>query len=139
MTRLFALLLAAWPGSAAAACTASSSGLNFGQYDPFSPAPLEGVGRINLQCDGPLTVEVGLSQGQGSFAERRLIAGAGALVYNLFIDEQHTTVWGDGAGSTATVTISGSSGIIPIYGIVAPRQNVAPGVYEDMIFVSIVY
>jgi hypothetical protein len=37
------------------------------------------------------------------------------------------------------VTLSGSCGIIPIYGIIAPRQNVAAGICQDMIVVSIIY
>ncbi|MFC4594463.1 spore coat protein U domain-containing protein [Sphingobium tyrosinilyticum] len=48
-------------------------------------------------------------------------------------------VWGDGAATSATVTLSGSSAVIPLYGIVAPRQNVSAGIYQDIIVVSIVH
>jgi hypothetical protein len=40
---------------------------------------------------------------------------------------------------TVTVSLSGSSTVIPIYGVIAPRQNVAAGIYQDIIVVGIVY
>jgi spore coat protein U-like protein len=137
---LFAFALAALPASAGAtACTASSSGVNFGEYDPFASAALEGAGGIDLRCDELAVAEVSLGSGQGTYAERRLVAGANALAYNLFTSSQFITVWGDGTGSTASLTVSGDSATLPVYGLIAPRQNVPAGMYSDIIIISIIY
>jgi len=135
-----AVAVAALPTPArAASCVASSAGVNFGEYDPFAAAALASVGLIDLHCDGSVAAEVSLSSGQGTYAERQLVAGANALAYNLFTSSQLVSVWGDGVGSTTTVTVAGSDVALPVYGLIAPRQNVPAGTYSDIIVISITY
>jgi len=130
------------PVSAAAAssCEASVSLVNFGQLD------LDRGGRVSgeviVTCDEPGRFSVALSAGIGSYRLRKMKGTDGSeLKYNLYVDSARRRVWGDGV-SSGTQTVRGESDgrrpqIIPVYGIVPPRQSVLTGAYSDNLLVTV--
>ena len=133
-----------------AGCSISTTGVNFGAYDPRSPAPRDGVGTIDMRCsddiedgdeNGGGNKKIEISAGaSGSFAARRMQSGADGLDYNLYTSPTRTSVWGDGNNGTDSVkvrptkheTISTS-----VYGRIPAGQNVRAGTYTDTLIVSI--
>lgn len=143
------LLLSA--GSAQAqTCTTSATTTNFGGYNPTDLLALDGSGNVQVSCTGLISLLVSytiqLSSGaSGSFATRTLSNGTHALGYNLYTNVARITVWGDGSGSTFTVTdgyliaIAPTVRNYPVYGRIAAGQNVPPGAYSDTITVTVNY
>lgn len=144
--RLFAALIAALvPLCGAAAppqvtCTVSALALAFGAYDTVNN--LNGTTSITVSCDninqgtgGVVPYTVALSSGSGSYAARQMLSGSNVLLYNLYTDPTHTTVWGDGTSGTRTVSGSftnppkSQSATLTVYGLIPGPQNVAAGTY----------
>jgi spore coat protein U domain-containing protein, fimbrial subunit CupE1/2/3/6 len=138
-SRLLLGCLIATAGSPAigATCTVQSAGLVFGAYDSLSPAALDGVGDINVNCDAETSFTVGLGAGSGTGA-RQMQKGASALAYNLYTDASRTFVWGDGAAQNA-VSATGTTVVLPVYGRIAAHQNVPAGEYVDTIVITVSY
>ncbi|RDS79325.1 SCPU domain-containing protein [Dyella monticola] len=118
-------------------CSATTTGVSFGTYDPFASAPLDSTGSVSVTCSASTSYIVALSAGQGSFASRTMSSGAHLLAYNLYTDTLRTTVWGDGSGSTTTVPGSGTSASYTVYGRVPALQNAYVGAYSDSIIVTV--
>ena len=127
----------------AATCTLSSvSSPYFGGYDVFSASPLATTGSVTFNCDAGSPISISLSRGGAtSFFPRRMTHGSWSLLYNLFTDAAHTTVWGDGSGGTATYTNgsppNGSNVTVTIFGRIPALQNVGAGSYVDTITATI--
>jgi len=150
------LLLGALEARAAADCTVSAVGVNFGIYDPYLTTPDDSVGEITVTCthlSGPaieVRYTVTLSTGgSGSFAPRRLRAGPALLGYNLWIDPAMSSIWGNGSGGTVIVTgllkVGPGVGngvrtaVHPIYGRIPALQDAAEGDYLDSIVATLTY
>jgi len=123
----------------AASCNVTAQSVNFGAYDPFATADLDGVGNIGIACDAEVTVTIALSTGSGTYAARTLTDGSEQLVYNLFTSAQRMVVWGDGSGGSDTVSATVQNADIPVYGTVQARQNVPAGTYTGTIVVTVTY
>jgi spore coat protein U-like protein len=138
--RVLALLaVLASPGAAVAECSLNLIGLNFGDYDPFSSADTDITGSIAVQCDADTSVQVSLSAGAGPFATRQMKSGLDLLLYNLYTDPSHLTIWGDGSPGTSLISFSGTSGSHTVYGRIPARQNVPVGTYGDTITVTLTF
>jgi len=139
--RLLAAVLAGIVSNAWCACGASTSGVSFGNYDPFARGDAYGTGNIAVLCDAGVAYSIALSPGSGTYAARALTNGAEVLHYNLYTDASLHVVWGDGAGATATVggTGSGSAANIAVYGRIPARQNPSVGPYSDSIVVTVTF
>ena len=65
------------------------------------------------------------------------------LQYNLYTDSGHSTIWGDGSGSTVNVSGVGlgllTSNTHTVYGEIPIEQDVQPQVYRDTITVTVGY
>jgi spore coat protein U-like protein len=150
------LLLGALEARAAADCTVSAVGVNFGVYDPYLTTPDDSVGEITVTCthlSGPaidVRYTVTLSTGGGgSFAPRRLRAGPALLGYNLWSDSARSSIWGNGSGGTVIVTgllkVGPGVGngvrtaVHPIYGRIPALQDAAEGEYLDSIVATLTY
>jgi spore coat protein U-like protein len=152
------IALAATPASAAttsttlnvsatvtANCTVSSSALAFGAVNPLSGSDVDASGGITVTCTNGTgwTAAAGVGAGSGaSFASRRMTAGANLLNYNLYTDAGRTSVWGDGTGSTAQFSNTGSgvAQAVTVYGRVPSGQvTVPPGSYADTVSVTVTY
>jgi spore coat protein U-like protein len=142
-------------GAAAAAdCTASATGVAFAIYDPSATAPNDSTGTVAVSCSytGGGATQVAYSVrlstgGSGSYAPRRMSAGANQLNYDLYSDAGHTLVWGNGLGGTTFM--SGSFTVGPgvgnglrqdsrtVYGRMPALQDALDGTYADTIVVTL--
>jgi spore coat protein U-like protein len=140
---VFALCCALAPQLACATCGVDAGDLSLGSYDFRSDTALSSAGRIMITCDAAADYRVTLSPGTGTYTQRVLTNASHTLAYNLYLDVNHTMVWGDGTG--ATVTASGhmdgttTSTDLVIYGLIPARQNPWPGTYSDAIVVTLTF
>ena len=147
---------AATPHAAAVTCSVSTPGIAFGAYDVFAAAPINANGTLKLTCslslgDGPTTVryKYSLSTGSsGSFVQRDMQSGANKLGYNLYTSNAYSVVWGDGTGTSAT--ISSSMRLTPgnptdsdtrtVYGRIPALQDAGVGPnYLDNVTVTVTF
>ena len=138
LATFIAMMLVSVP--AMADCDATVSLVDFGRLD------LERGGDVNgeviVSCDQPGRFSVALSAGIGDYRLRKMRGSdGGELVYNLFVDPGRRRVWGDGV-SAGTQTVRGESDgrrplVIPVYGLVPPRQSVLTGAYSDNLLVTV--
>jgi spore coat protein U-like protein len=122
----------------AATCSASTTPVGFGAYEPFAGQDKETTGTIHLDCDAVVSATVSLSEGSGSYVARTMSDGADRLTYNLYIDTGRTEVWGNGTQGSSTAPLTGTGTAI-VYGRMPARQNAKPGTYSDTILVEIAY
>ena len=129
-----------------AACNVSTNPVIFGNYDVFSPVPLDTSGAIIIQCDETPAVKVdisiGPSPGSGSFDPRTMgqISGTDSLLYNLYRDTNRSEIWGNGSGNTFTDRKNVNRNkpqVVTVYGRIPPLQNVSAGSYTDTLTVTI--
>lgn len=148
---LAALVAATTPLAArAATCTASATGVAFGNYDPTAATATTSTGQVTVSCNRGffqfVNYSIALSAGSGSFAGRTLIFGASTLSYQLYTDATYSTVWGDGSGGSATISDSyllvfGNTIVrnYSVYGRIPADQWPPAGVYSDLIVVTVTY
>jgi spore coat protein U-like protein len=136
-------LLAANVSRLEAACTISSTGVSFGTYDVFAPAPTDSTGSVVYDCDpSDKNIRITLSTGSsGTFLPRELTNGLDQLAYNLFDNAALTSIWGDGTGGSNFYFIKNPHPQKPvaltIYGRLPPLQDVAAGAYTDSVVVTV--
>ncbi len=143
------LLTASASGAGAATCSVESAGLSFGQYNAFRGQPNDSVGTISVSCSGAagtnLAYLIRIGPGSsGTLLARTMLSSSGwALGYNLYTDPARSLVWGDGTGGTRVIgdalTLGGIGQVRrhPVYGRIAERQNVSPGVYTDTLILTV--
>ncbi|MCP1727232.1 spore coat protein U-like protein [Natronospira proteinivora] len=122
-----------------AACTLSASGLIFDNYSPFSASPEDSVGEIVVECEEATAYTLVLEPGNGTYQDRYLSGPEDQLYYNLFVDVNRITVWGDGSGDTAVESGNQQYEAHSVYGRIFSGQNVRPGSYQDSIVVRVEY
>jgi spore coat protein U-like protein len=142
---LSTLAVVAVPSRVQAACTISTTGINFGDYSVFSALPDDSSGTVTFRCGPPdrnirVTLSPGGSGTQGN-RQMRPATGSDRLRYNLYLDTARTQTWGDGTGGTAYY-FSGNppnnrNVNIPLYGRIPAQQDVAVGVYTDTVIATI--
>jgi spore coat protein U-like protein len=130
------------------ACTVSANALNFGNYTAGGGA-LDVNTTINVNCTKSTPFAVALNGGTttgGTIAQRLLANGTNTLQYNLYTANTYATVFGDGTGSSATVSGTGvgllTSSPVTVYGQLpdsAANQTAVPGTYSDTITVTVTY
>lgn len=146
-------LAALSPGPAAMAqiCTASTTGLSFGSYDPFATTPASITGTVTVTCTAVLALSVSYSVQldgglAGSISARAMSAGLNRLRYQLYTSSARSVVWGDGTGGSGV--ISDGYGLVALatvsrnytaYGLVPARQMAVPGAYADLVTVLVTY
>ncbi len=119
---------------AATTCGVSTPGLAFGNYDVFAASVTNGNATLTITCSlnpppGAATVNytISMSTGiSGSFVQRQMKSGVNALGYNLYTSNAYSVIWGDGTGTTKTVT--GSLRLTSAN----PTQSVKPTVYGQI-------
>jgi spore coat protein U-like protein len=113
--------------------------MNFGAYSVFG-----GVANATttgtVRCIGALNVTISASTGgAGVFNPRKM---SGTASYNVYIDAGRTLIWGDGTGGSNQdpFTNAGTqTWTITEYGQVPAAQDLAPGVYNDSLTVTVAY
>lgn len=129
----------------AASCTVSATNLAFGTYSATSGTALTGTSTINVYCTSgtPYTVAMNVGSGGGTFATRAMANGGNLMNYNLYTSAAHTTVWGDGTSSTATVAGNGAGVLTSspntVYGDIPIAQDLPAGTYTSTITVTVSY
>jgi spore coat protein U-like protein len=133
----------------------------FGVYDPTSDSPLDVQGRVAYRCfngsnkpasqgvgspspgqlKNAINVQISLGTGVAGSYSRYMLGGRDRLRYNVYLDAQHTQIWGDGTGGTQ-VYASGAQPnnkvvIVPVFGRVFPGQDVSADFYLDQIIVTL--
>jgi spore coat protein U-like protein len=139
-----------------------ASVMSFGTYDPMTDIPLDVQGRVTFRCGsknlesrlsraaqipklaalkGKLVVQISLSAGNAGQYQRYLTAGGDKLRYNLFLDPERTTIWGDGTNGSAVYSAqaqpNGKDVIVPVFGRIFADQDVEAGFYTDQIIVTL--
>jgi spore coat protein U-like protein len=140
-------------------------GLNvmaFGQYDPMSNNALDMQGRVSYRCfegddhdhvddrhdhedgdhgNGSSTVQISLSAGHAGRFNRYMSGPGDRLDYNLYMDPQRQTVWGDGTGGTrvysARAQFDNHLVTVPVYGRIFGAQDIRAGIYLDSLIVTL--
>ncbi len=129
--------------NAMAACTISTTPVNFGNYNAFNPAPVDSTGSVTYACqssDKDITISLDRG-GASTFNPRRMLKGSEALSYNLFLDAARTVIWGDGTGGTQIYFDSNRpprpSVTVTIHSRIPPGQDVTVGTYTNTITATI--
>ncbi len=143
--------------AAAVTCTVSTPGVAFGSYDVYAAGVTNGNGTLTVTCSydasdtGVINVAYTISLAAGSsntFVQRQMKSGANAFGYNLYTSNTYSVVWGDGTGSTATIsgTMRLNNGhpsqvnTHTAYGQVPALQDVAvANDYRDNVTVTVTY
>jgi len=137
---LAAAALTPFAASAVPSCSATvMTGIAFGTYDVFSPAPLTSTGRLRLNCPRGQSPQITLSTGNsGRYAWRELRTPAqDALRYNVYLDPAMTVVWGDGTDGSQPYVSPGGNAQLVIYGKVPAGQDATPGDYLDLLTITV--
>jgi spore coat protein U-like protein len=97
---------------ASTTCGVSTPGLAFGAYDVFAASVTNGNATLSVTCSlvlpsvvAAVNYTVSLSPGSsGSFVQRQMKSGANSLGYNLYTSNAYSIVWGDGTGTSQSVS-----------------------------------
>jgi spore coat protein U-like protein len=126
-----------------ASCTINSASvLDFGSQGVLSEA-VDRSSTLEVQCSRATPYIIALDQGTGPGATvdaRELINGSTAIIYSLYQDVAHSTVWGNTIGiNTVAATGNGGSQSYVIYGEIPPQDTPPPGTYTDTVRVTVAY
>lgn len=122
-----------------AACTISTTSVNFGTYNVYSATPLDSTGTVTFRCGPPdRNIVITLSRGSSAtFNPRTLRMGAEVLNYNLYRNAARTNIWGDGTGGTAVYSDvnppNNTNVVLTVYARIPAGQDVSGGNYNDTI------
>jgi len=129
-------------------CVISAGNLALGEF--VGDNNLTAPSTITVRCTAGTNFAIALNAGlTGAYAGRRMVsAGGDFLVYNLYTADTYAAVWGDGSGTTQTVSGVGG-GMAPgnavtrtVYGRLLAADNTGPvdtGAYSDTIIATITY
>lgn len=147
---LAALILCPAPARALS-CAAAVPTLAFGTYNVFAASPLNSGGTVTVTCSSLLSIfvsfDVTLSAGSsGDHSARRMTSGAATLAYQVYVDSARSRVWGSGSQNSSQFTGGYLLNVLfPVvtafdfYAQVPARQNVSPGLYTDVLTVTVTY
>lgn len=137
-------------------CSVSATNLAFGNYTPGG-GQLASTSTVSVLCTNGTTFTAALNAGSttsGTVAQRLMAesGGSGTLQYNLYTTAAHSTVWGDGTGSSATESGTGAgmanadAQSLTVYGLLpdnatnqAAPVTGATTAYSDTITVTVTY
>jgi spore coat protein U-like protein len=141
--------------NANAACTVSTTPVNFGSYDVLSSTPLDSTGSVTVDCSVGVSppnppvdvlITIGQSANSGSFNPRKMknVTGPDLLNYNLYSNASMVSIWGDGTGGTSTVTLNkvnknAPPAVTTVFGRIPGGQDVSAGPYSDILTVTITW
>jgi spore coat protein U-like protein len=122
-------------------CNITATNVAFASTGLLSNA-LSAAGALSVQCTNGDAYRISLDGGSSTNVGARTMqrsGGGGAVGYQLYLDSQDKTAWGDGSAGTTMVTGTGSGAaqIIPVYGVVPVQGTPAPGTYSDTITATI--
>ena len=138
-------------------CTPSAPAIDFGAYDILSGSVVDGAGSFSVTCThNKNTNETVVYTAKVATTPTRQLAppsGTDRVSYQLYVDSARTQAWGDGTGSTftitGTVTMNGAVSVTDaaknFYGRITPGgQDVsaaspgpAPTIYSQTLTVTV--
>ena len=129
-----------------AVCSMSATGVNFGTVMGGAQS---GLGELTLRCTGlgVVSYNIELSTGNSlTYRLREMANGRERLGYNIYTEASLGTVWGNGLGSSQTVSgsirFSGQPLVIvavPVRARISNQSAPTPGAYLDTIVASLRY
>ena len=131
-------------GRAEAACTISTTPVNFGNYNVLNPTATDSTGRVTITCGTDSNVAIQLGTGvSGTYFSREMRSGPERLFYNLYRNAARTIIWGDGTSGTQQVIIANPPNFSPrnvtVYGRIPALQDVAVGAYADTVVATVIF
>ncbi len=130
-------------------CSASTSDVTFGVYDPNASTPDDAAGTVSVNCTGVValfgSVDVAASAGlSGNPARRVMKQGQNTLEYNIFVDSARTLPFGDGTSGSSRLSASLNGLLLfgrsfAVYGRIPRNQRVRAGTYSDAIVITVRY
>ncbi|HEY8949747.1 MAG TPA: spore coat U domain-containing protein [Rhizomicrobium sp.] len=127
-----------------ASCQVTAADLDFGNYAPGTGSDTTADSNIDVTCTNGTHYTVALDGGSTAHdvAAREMNDGnSHTLSYGLYTTAGFTTAWGDGSGSTTTVsgTGDGTAQSSTVFGQLPAGQYVPAGPYTDLITVTVTY
>jgi spore coat protein U-like protein len=130
-------------------CSIGTNPMTFGVYDGVvanASNALEATATVISTCtsgtEALITMNAGASEGSGSddVPVRRMTSEAGDyLVYQVYSDVSHETVWGNAVPTGVALSGTGLPQTLTVYGSIPSAQMVPEGDYSDQIIVKITY
>lgn len=123
------------------ACTVTATNFQFGMIDPLIATDHTSTSTITVTCPSLTAYTISLSAGSGTYNQRQMSSGSDMLNYNLYTSSLYTSIWGDGTGSTSTVSgnADSSGSTQTVYGRSRHQPTAVPGGYSDSIVVTVTY
>jgi spore coat protein U-like protein len=125
-----------------AACVASATNMNFGNYTASSGSPDNTTSTVTVTCTNNDGYTIALNGGDsGHVAARTMLNGANTLGYGVYTTSGYTTIWGDGTNGTVTVngTGNGVAQNYTAYGQVPAAEYAAAGSYSDTLTATVTF
>jgi spore coat protein U-like protein len=149
----FLIVLLALPASAATCggilnpVAFSLTALAFGNYQPGAPTATKSNATLTVSCTVTLgsslpAFDIALSPSvNGHIDPRQMSFLASTLNYDLYTTSGLSTIWGDGTAPTGKLSYSGGTGStnFTIFGAIPNDQFASPGLYTDLITVTVTY
>lgn len=135
----------------AAACSLSTTTLNFGSAGTSIASNIDSTATITAQCTSTTPYSIGMNDGtnaSGSQNRMRLGATSNYVNYELYTDNARTKAWATTTstssctGGTSTCILgtgTGSNQSVTIYGRVPPQTAPAAGTFSDTVVITATY
>lgn len=126
----------------AVACYVTSQNMTFGNVDSDGTIATT-TGQIRTICSRGLQYTMNLSTGSSSDFQARTMKNTQeeSLIYNLYLDSNHTQIFGDGTNNTHNFPSVGNGGVggIDLHGKLVKNQFTRAGQYVDNLTVTLDY
>lgn len=124
-------------------CSITATPVVFGNYNVFTPTPLDSTGSVSVQCILALLVRVHLSRGSSpTFLPRTMLSGGNVLQYNLHLNSPTGSVWGDNTSGTSQHSQLASvlfPTVVTVFGRIPAQQDAAIGSYTDTVVATVIF
>lgn len=123
-------------------CRIAISNLAFGQYDPLaqhSTAQLDAAAEVTMVCTRSSRASVYIDFGRNAVGSSRSLASTTTqhVSYQLYRDSGRTKEWGGGDSLQFVSTGVHKPQELTLYGRIPPGQEVASGVYTDVVTATV--
>lgn len=125
-------------------CAVVATPMLFGNYSASSSSATDASATLLVTCTPLEDYDVALDRGSdptATVANRVMKFLTNDLHYNLYTSGARTTIWGDGTLGTSVVSGNGTGLVstLTVYGRIPTGQYVAPGLYTDLITVTLTF
>lgn len=128
--------------SVAANCLINIQNIDFGTRGVLT-TNADATGSVTATCtpNTSYTISLGGGTANAGPTARKMFKGTESITYGLYKDLNHLQPWGDAStpGSTVAGTGTGLPQVLTVYGQVKPQTTPSPGVYTDMVVVTLTY